>query len=73
MERLTIYDELAECYKIKPEANSNVIQRLGKMEADMSKIEELIERYNQGDIKDSSDAWKELLKLPLKSLEEEDE
>ena len=32
MERLTEYDEVAECYKLKPDANVNIIQQLGRYE-----------------------------------------
>ena len=32
MDKLTYYDELAECYKIKPDACTNFVQRLGALE-----------------------------------------
>jgi hypothetical protein len=45
MDKLTYYDELAGCYKIKPEASANVIQRLGQLEHGIEELKVRIEKY----------------------------
>lgn len=45
MDKLTYYDELAGCYKIKPDIPSNVIQQLGKLEHGVEELKGRIELY----------------------------
>lgn len=33
MDRVTYYDMLAGCYKLKPDVSTNIIQRLGRLES----------------------------------------
>lgn len=45
--RLTYYDHMVECYKIKPDApQGQIIQRLGAYEDDMEKLKEVLADIN---------------------------
>ena len=45
MDKLTYFDELAGCYKIKPEASANVVQRLGKLEHGIEELKLRVKKY----------------------------
>lgn len=62
MSRLTYYDDLAGCYKLKPESNSNVIQRLGQLESDQDNLLQIKDEYEK-DIINSSEAWSHVLSM----------
>lgn len=59
-DRVTYYDELAGCYKLKPEVKPNVIQRLGRLETDFDNLYQILEEYNRDKISDS-EAWSHVL------------
>lgn len=59
-DRVTYYDELAGCYKIKPDTSPNVIQRLGRLESDFDNLYQILDEYNRDKINDS-EAWSHVL------------
>jgi hypothetical protein len=56
MDRVTYYDMLAGCYKLKPDVSTNIIQRLGRLESDFDKLNKLLEEYEQDKI-NGTEAW----------------
>lgn len=46
MDRLTIYDSVAGCYKIAPESVGNTIQKLGSLEDLMQDILQNLKEYD---------------------------
>lgn len=62
MDRVTYYDELAGCYKLKPESKSNIIQRLGRFESDLENLLQLKAEYERNEI-DNAEAWSHVLTM----------
>lgn len=50
MQRLTYHDDLAECYKIRPDIHTNVIQRLGALETLYEELIRVINKYECDEI-----------------------
>ena len=62
MERLTEYDEVAECYKIRQGASVNVVQQFGKYETAMERLFDILDKYNLNELS-SVEAWTYTLEL----------
>jgi hypothetical protein len=62
MSRLTIYDPLARCYKMKPDAVGNAIQTLGKHEDVIEEINTQLHNYDY-DCTDADNALDEISEL----------
>ena len=50
MERLTYYDEVSECYKVKSDKTNNVVQRLGDLESLTEDILEVLGELERNEI-----------------------
>lgn len=50
MKRLTYYDEMSECYKVKEDNTNNVVQRLGDLESLTEDILEVLEELERNEI-----------------------
>jgi len=53
MNRLTEYDELCGCYKLRRDAVGNAVQRLGRLEDNMEFVNDIMQMYDNNSISET--------------------